>query len=450
MSLYWKDPNFKDKMLAFVCRDRRFLKRCSVMLSSDDFKPRGKESNERWIVADLALNYYEKYREPIKAMLKAECLDYAKKAHLSDRRRRHLCDFADAIQEETLEAVDAVQDKVFQYKKEQAKQFAIEELFDLQEKDQLTDDRFLEICQKAVETTANSTYKAVEIFNEVDKRIARRLIQSDRRFPILFIDPLDEKVRAISRGHVGMLIAPPKRGKTLGLIHISLAYALQGLKGLYFTLEDPVEDIEDRYDASISNLPIGELSLLPKKLKRRFERYKRLVRGNLKIIDGTEGGMSMRMVETIYEAERNKGFHADFIIVDYDDEIVPPRKHKDRRQEFSDIYREIRQFSSRSQVLFWTAAQTNRKKIDKKIITGEDLAEDYSKIRKVSFALGLGKGDWHPDNGVYVYVAAHRNDRQFIGWNILTDKTRMVFYDREATLKRRGEERRKKEKEKVA
>lgn len=438
---YWRDSGFQDKLVVMICKDRRFLKTCSSLLTSKDFQPKGNEARERWIVADIALQYFDKYREPINSLLKSECLDYARKSHLSDRNKRHLLEYVDKVEESTLEAADAIKDKVIEYKKEKAKVKAIEDLMELQDRGQLDDAKFMEICQTAIETTAQSSHRVVDYFKGLEPRILRRLGQIDRKYPMLLIDPLDQRIRTISRGHLGMFFAPMKRGKTLMAIHVGLAYALQSLKVLHITLEDPLEDIEDRFDAAITSLPIQELQNLPKRLRKRFARYKKFIRGRIKIVDCTEGGVTVKTIESIYESERNKGFHADAIIVDYDDEIAPIRKHRETRMEIADTYRALKQMAARHQLLVWVAAQTKRNTSEKKILTENDLAEDISKARKVSCGIGMGKGDWDDKNGVYLYVAVHRNDRQKIGWNILADYDHMLIYDREATLKRMREER---------
>ena len=445
---YWRDSGFQDKLLSFIVKDRRFLKTCSTLLTSKDFKPRGGETREKYIVAEIALSYYEKYREPISILLKSECKDYARKQNLSDRSKRHLLRYANKLEEMTSEASDSIKDKVVQYKKEKSKVKAIEELMELQEKGVLDDEKFLSICQEAMEVTSQSAVRTVDYFNELEPRILRRLGQVDRRYPMLMIDPLDQRVRTISRGHLGMAFAPMKRGKTLFAIHIGLAYALQRLNVLHFTLEDPIEDIEDRYDAATTNLPIQELQNLPKRLRRRFERYKKYVKGRIKIVDCTEGGFTVAKMEEIYHAEVNKGFHADAVIIDYDDEIAPMRKHRETRMEIADTYRSMKQWAARDDLLMWVFAQTKRNTSEKKILTENDLAEDISKARKVFIAIGMGKGDWDDKNGIFLYVALHRNDRQKVGWNILADYDHMVIYDRESTLKRMKEERLKKLEEK--
>ena len=158
------------------------------------------------------------------------------------------------------------------------------------------------------------------------------------------------------------------------------------------------------------------------------------MRSRLKIIDGTEGGISVLRIEEIWERERNRGFTADVVVIDYDDEIKPPRKQEERRFEFADIYRSLRTFAAQKQVIVWTAAQTGRKTENMKVITAAATAEDISKIRKATLAIGIGKGDWG-ENSRYLYVAAHKFDKMHVGCNIMGDFGSGIFYDREATMR---------------
>ena len=443
---YWRDEEFQDKLTAFLCRDRNFLRECAHLLEADDFKPRKQgDPLENWIIASTALEFWRRYREPIGGMLRTEVLDYCRKMNVGERQKGRLLETVDHIRRNHhLVAVDALAEKVIDYKKERMKAQSIQTLVDLHEQGRLTDDRWLEQCYAAIENFGNLGYEARDYFEGLEDRIHRRNLASRRRFPYLMIDPLDELIRAVGRGHLGLWLAYLKRGKSIALNHIALAYILQGLNVLHFTLEDPIDEVENRLDAAITALPTKVLNDQPNKIRIRFERFMRLVRSRLRIIDGTEGGMSVLRMEEIWERERNRGFCADAVVIDYDDEIKPPRKQEERRFEFADIYRSLRRFAAQKKVIVWTAAQTGRQTENSKIITAAATAEDISKIRKATLAIGIGKGEWG-DNSRYLYVAAHKFDKMRVGCNIMGDFDRGILYDRTETLKaidREAEERR--------
>ncbi len=60
------------------------------------------------------------------------------------------------------------------------------------------------------------------------------------------------------------------------------------------------------------------------------------------------------------------------------------------------------------------------------------MAEDIGKVRKVTCALSLGKGEL-TDKSLFVWVAAHKNDNMDIGCEIVPDLSRGLIYDRDAT-----------------
>ena len=69
-----------------------------------------------------------------------------------------------------------------------------------------------------------------------------------------------------------------------------------------------------------------------------------------------------------------------------------------------------------------------------KILSGDKVAEDIGKMRKVTCGLSLGKGEWTEDS-IYLWVAASKVDRMDVGCEIVSDMRRMLIFDREATRK---------------
>lgn len=430
---FFKEKDFQEQLLAFVCRDINFLKECGSMLSADDFKPAAGEPRYRWVIAETALRYWQRFHQPIRKMLRSDLIEFARTTRMGDKESTALLNCARALYQISLVAVDALTERVSNYKQEVMRTQALEELIELHGSGQLTNDKWQEISKNAIDPfVLNKLPVASEYFNEVGLRNDRRSVVDESAYPLLYIKPLDDNIKAISYGHLGMLMAPLKRGKSLGLLWIATAYALQKLNVLYITLEDIGIDVEDRFDANITGLTVRSLKDLPNKVLRKFANYRRLVRGRLRLVDGSGSKLSVGDIEEIYLRERNMGFAADAIIIDYDNWIRPTTKRQDRRLELSDIYTDLRNFIGRYKVIGWTAAQTQRSTKHLKVITSDMVAEDISKVQKVALALSIGAGEWG-DNSAYIYVAAHRHDKGDQGWNIMQDKSRMHFFDLEAT-----------------
>ena len=433
---FFSNELFQDALTALLCRDTKALHDCAALLDPNDFKPvKGMHwGRPRWIVAERALEHYQKYHEPIGALLGADVLEYANGINLGERAVAELKEYCARLAAVKLVTPDAVTGKVVRFKRDKLKAMAVQEMVEAQSAGMLTDEKWHEIHNRVMNGRATNT-ETYDYLEHVGDRIERRR-QGDTRIrtPWTFIDPLDALVRCVGPNQLGLLIAPYKRGKSLMLLWLAVAYVLQRLNVLYLTLEDPLADAEDRLDSIVTAIPIKSLTEYPDLLRRRFERFRGLVRRQLKIFDGTGGGVTVPRVEQIIMQERDRGFIADALIVDYDDEIAPVVKQKERRFEFADIYRDLRQLIARLGLIGWVAAQTQRDTEGLKILSGDRVAEDISKLRKVTMAISLGKGDpdWGQD-AIYLWIAAHKFDQQHVGCHICPDLGRMLIFDREAT-----------------
>jgi len=433
---YLEDPDFLDALLSLLISDRQFLRTTGHLIDGDDFAGQGTDLNSRarWIVGTKALEHWNKFREPICDVLSSELQEYSKLSRLGPRQTKQFLDYGKKLVATPTLAPASITEKLIEWKKQVVLSKAISDFIDAQADGSLDTSRFLAIAREAVSIEAKFTPEEDEFFELLDDRIERRANRGVERFFPLLIEPYDAEVRAIARGHIGLILAPYKRGKSLMLLQIAIAYILQRLNVIYLTLEDPKIDVEDRFDAAISNLPIRDLPVLPNRLRNRIRRFLRLAKGRLKVFDGTEQSYSVAQIEQLWIRERENGFNADAIIIDYDDEIMPPRQHKDRRFEFADIYRELRRFAAKEDLLLWTAAQTKRGTGKTARIEGDDVAEDISKIRKVSCAISIGQGEWKEEENLFLYVAAHKYDKQNVGVNIISNKANSLIYDRDRTF----------------
>lgn len=441
---YWRDEDFQERLLLFVCRDRNFLKKTSAVLSERDFKPRkGEGSQEAYCIAQLAFKYWHDYREPIGGMLRTEVQDYIREnsRKIGQKSKDKMLLMVDKIKRaEGLVAVEAIERKVAEYKARQAKRRAVHDLIALQEKGELTDRKFREICRDGLARYEHivkvSNYSEEK---ELERRIKRRKKNEHRSYPNLHIDPLDRAIRTFPKGNIGIGLAKYGTGKSTFSVHLDQAYAMQGHNVLHFTLEDPVEDVEDKLDASFTGIRLRSLSDKSDKLRRRLKRSLAMLRANIRIVDGTDGGMTVGRMEEIWENYRNQGFDAEAVIVDYDEGIDPTVHYKEsggERRESMEIYKELKQFAARRDLWMWVMAQTQRGKKGQRqiIVTGDDAAIDISKIKRTAMGIGIGDGweEWG-ENGRYLYNFKHRYDSPKKGWPIMGDFKKGIFFDKEAT-----------------
>ncbi len=437
------DRELRTNILRAAVRDRVFLKQAWRDIRPQDFPER-----EEVIIAKAAVDFYEEYKEPIGSMLSAKTDDLAREEHFGVEAKKKLKLLRTTLQDARRElvSVKALVDHVKSLKRHSFFDSAVEEVITAQEAGKLNPTVLADLVERANKELASDTIEVTDYLGKdsLEKRIDKRSQFDKTRFPLSLIDPLDEKTKRVAgRGHLGMFLAPPNAGKGMALLHLAVAYAAQGLNVLFITLEDPKDEVENRLDAQLTGIPINRLEQMPNRLRKRWRRARKKLRGGIRIIDGTDGGWTVTQVARAWEQLKRDGFTADVIIVDYDDEIECEKTFKGesgRRFEFAEIYRRLRKLAAKLDVILWTAAQGTRKSEGKRIITMKEVAEDISKIRKAFIAIGIGS---YPkdDNKKYLWIVRHKVDRSRFGFDIMTDYSRGLFYDREATLRMRAAKR---------
>jgi hypothetical protein len=431
---WWNDDEFQDGLVSLVVSDQVTLRSVSNLLFPDDFKPvlGSRNGRARWIVAERALEHFKRHREPLGKLLRADCLEHAQKIGLGSDRLEEIKRYLEHLKTFRAPAPDALVEKVVRFKGERLKAQALQEMVELQAAGELTDEKWAEISRTAL-AAGKPERKLVDYFSTLEDRLHRRRLSAfGPQIPWTFIDPLDALVKCIGPKQTGLILAPYKRGKSLMLLWLAVAYALQRLNVLFVTLEDPQNVVEDRLDSIVTNVPSKSLRDKPKTVTRRFNKFRAMVRANLEIYDGTDGGVSISKIEQVLLEKREEGKFFQALIIDYDHKLVPERRRKESREEIDDTYVAFQQLTSRLNLISWTAAQTQRNTRHLKILSGDRVAEDINKVRNVSLALGLGKGEW-TDDSIYVWVAAHKTDRMDVGCEVVPDLERQLIYDRDAT-----------------
>jgi replicative DNA helicase len=424
------------QILRASVRDRSFLKEAWRDVRPDDFP-----EVEEQIVARVATAYYEKYEQPIGPLLKTDVMDAVRTQKLGTEAKDKLKTLVDLVSGTRMELVSvrALIDRVKALRKDSFFENAVEKVITAHEKGELTAQTMAELVERARAELVSTPLISHDYYSddELSRRILDRKKEDQESHPLLMIDPLDKRVSMLGPGRLGVVMAPPAGGKGLALIHFGQAYTMQGLNVVHFTLEDPVKLVEKRYDCSLTRLPLHKIRILPVKLKNRFKLARRKMRGRLRIINATDGEWTVSRMEQAVEQLIQQGFDPDAIIIDYDDEIVCEKQFKGesaRRFEFSEIYKRLRAWAARTNKILWTAHQSTKGAVGRRIITMRDTSEDFSIIRKTFIALTIGSDPENP-RIKYLFVAKHREDEGNFGVDIATDFGRAIFYDARETDK---------------
>lgn len=430
------DRDLRLQILHAIVSDRQFLKS-----SARDIKPEDFTEREERAVAEAALTFWESFEDPVGSLLHSEVYALKTVQKFGTETKTKLRKLIETLQGELkLVSVRALTSRVSALRQESFYEHAIDEILTAHEGGNLSPALLADLVDRAKVQLTGGTVPAHDLASDVDARVLRRSKGDEKKYPLLLIDPIDEKIRVIGRGHVGLWLAPYSGGKGMALVHTSVAYALQGYNVLYITLEDPKEEVENRFDSCVTGIPMRKLTTLPNRFKKRFRRAMTHIKGHIRVLDGRGGGWNCTRIEKTLEQLKREGFTVDCLVVDYDEELECEKPFKGdnaRRFEFAEIYRRLIRMAANYDIILWTAAQGTRDSEGKKVITGKQIAEDISKARRVFIALGIGSDPKEP-HMKHIHVLRHRLDRSRFGVDIVTDFDSAIFYDRAATMALNG------------
>lgn len=254
------------------------------------------------------------------------------------------------------------------------------------------------------------------------------------------IPELDSKQFGPTRKEVFLLLAPPKRAKTWGLVHLGKHALMNNLRVCHITLEMSEPRMAARYYRSLFAVTktvrdvkrkefekdsLGRLtSINDLVIKQRPSltdpNIQKVLTGKMDKVSKTKrlllikqfptGALTIRDLEAyLTMLERVEHFMPDLLIVDYAD--LMRLDTKNYRHEVGETYKQLRGIAVKRNIALATASQTNKASSTAKLITAADVAEDYSKIATVDTAITFNQTATERRLGLArLFVAAGRNE----------------------------------------
>ena len=195
----------------------------------------------------------------------------------------------------------------------------------------------------------------------------------------------------IASGELGILLAPPKRGKTSYLISAAAHAARQGHCVAYFTLEIPETKVYLRYFQSLVHLTYTEMVAQRQLVGARREQ----VKGEFRVIDCSTFHLTPAMVVGKVEELRDEGYPVSYVIIDYV-ELMYPNEGFGRAgassRALGDMVLDIRRNGGLLKGPTYSAWQINRGGSDKMIFGTSDVSECWEIIKHADIILGQNQG----------------------------------------------------------
>lgn len=188
---------------------------------------------------------------------------------------------------------------------------------------------------------------------------------------------------------LGIILAPPNRGKSMSLVNLGYACAsiLCRRDVLHFTHEMGEKQVARRYAARLTfRYPKRNEDLVAYE-DDVIEAARQMMPGKIRVI--YKPRMTIADMRTSIDRVIDEGLNLGLIIDDYADLMTPSRKYSERRFELSSLYEDLRGVSFHYGVPMWSASQGTRASLSKEIITMADIAEDIGKAAIADVIIAL-------------------------------------------------------------
>ena len=325
---------------------------------------------------------------------------------------QYALDVADLVEMDLSDA-EYVKDSIIAFGKRSAIEHAILASVDVIEKGTEDYSDIEDMITKAIRVGDDISDLGTDFFEDAESRMKIYSTGTDgvRRIPTGMAG-LDKVMHGgLGDGELGVVIAPPNRGKSIALINIGSGAVMEGYNVAHITLEMPEKQVAKRYDGRLTKKNFDYMKENSSKVLGAILNIQKLHKGKLHIKKFPANTCTVNTIKSyLTRLYIEKGFKPDLIIVDYGDLMQPLKSYKDKRFEVESVYLDLRELGCEYSCPVWTASQTNRGGLDKKIISIGDLAEAFNKANIADCMVALCQTLEEKEDGTMrIHVAKHRD-----------------------------------------
>ncbi len=374
---YSHEYDFRVKIIALLL-DAKWLS----IYGSHLIKPEYFDTDHEQAVVEAILTYHDVYRKPPPDMADVMALVE------DDEYYDDIVDLTEELFHKQWD-LDLSSDEVIGFAKEQAMKLAI-----LDSVDAITNGNIEIAVAKVTEASKVGdilSIPGIDIVIDVDRWLYDLWAHRVRTGWLQVDQVLDGGLSGgIETAELGVIMAPPNQGKSMGLINLGYSAASigSGLNVIHFTHELSAPVVSKRYAARMVFRFVHSADDKDAYKKEFLDAARKLMPGKVRVIGGSR---KMRLTEMSSHIDRlvAEGFRPGLIIDDYADLLVPERSRSQKRFELSDIYTDMRAMAGYYGVPIWTATQSTRGSLNKEVITMADIAEDIGKAAIADVIIAL-------------------------------------------------------------
>lgn len=226
---------------------------------------------------------------------------------------------------------------------------------------------------------------------------------------------LDSHQLGLTRnGEIGIIVAPPNRGKTALLLALARNMVSMGYNVLFITGETHVKDLKKRFWSGVLRTNINMLGSADRELSRKCYTGIKRIGGSIQwhsFID--QSSFTPSDLDFVVGKYREQiGRPLDVVVLDYFDLMLSDKSSdKDAlRLQINKIYKSVRRMSAKYGIPIWTASQTNRDGEDTVLITNKNIGEDWQKVCNADKIISFNQTMFEVENKVArLFVLKTRN-----------------------------------------
>lgn len=415
--------SYQSKVIALMIRDDQFLKKfCTVV------KPSYFENSIESMLCTVCISYYDTYQSQPTMDAVWEFVKQLEGARLDDEKRGIYEDKLEELKFIDLSDAQYVMDRILDFVKCQSMTIAILESAEiLHRRDRGFMDTIIKKIDVASKVTAGVEDIGINYFKTLEDRL---LVKYDKyrevKTPTL-IRSLDAAIGGgLSNGELGVVMASSNRGKSMMLTVFGKAAIFLGKTVVHYSMEMSDVKIAQRYDSCFTGRDKNVLRQSPEETIRVLSDIGRHHKGALIIKQYPTGTASVATLKSHLHQLDSMGLPPDIVIVDYGDIMRPMRNYKDEYSAQGEIFEGLRSIAVERNVCVWSATQTNKSATNKRIVTMEDAADSFEKIRVSDLVVTLCQTEDEMRLGqLRLFVAKNRDNMAYQEITLAIDWSRV-------------------------
>lgn len=250
-------------------------------------------------------------------------------------------------------------------------------------------------------------------YDEIEKKIKDAITFKEEQDPIILFDNIDKVLSedyrdpvptgiqgiddctkgGLSKGEVGLVIAPLGVGKTTFLTKVASSAFLDGKTVLQVFFEDKEEAVQRKHFSALTGISLSELSENKQLIINKIKGIKEAHNNNLYLQKLPSDGVTINKLKNIIKKINSKGTKVDVLVIDYIDCLSMEKEHSNS-EEWSNEGKIMRAFETmvdEMNVVGWTATQGNRSSTSVEVVKTENMGGNLKKAQIAHFIMSIGK-----------------------------------------------------------